>query len=278
MDIKRFEWVLDEVVKLGIQIGIALVILVVGFWLTSKIKNIIRNRMIKRNLDASIREFTLPIISIMLKLMVVLSAINAVGIQITSFAAILAGLAAGIGLSLQGSLSNFAGGLLIIVFKPFKVGDYIVSMNNGGTVESISILYTTLVTPENLVIILPNSTLLNNPVTNYSVKDTRRLDIKVGIAYGDDVEKAQRILKEMLENEPLILKDQEIVVEVLNFGASSVDLAVRAFVNRTDYWNAYYKLHKKTKEILDLNEISIPFPQTEMRIINPNKPEDKNPI
>lgn len=278
MDLQRYEWLLDEAIKLAIQIGIALVILVIGFWITSKIKNVIRNRMIKRNLDASIREFTLPIISILLKLMVVLSAINAVGIQITSFAAILAGLAAGIGLSLQGSLSNFAGGLLIIVFKPFKVGDYIVSMNNGGTVESISILYTTLVTPENLVIILPNSTLLNNPVTNYSVKDTRRLDIKVGISYGDDVEKTQQILKEMLENEPLILKDQEIVVEVLNFGASSVDLAVRAFVKRTDYWDAYYKLHKKTKETLDDHGISIPFPQTEMRIINPSKPEDKNSI
>lgn len=278
MDLQRYEWLLDEAIKLAIQIGIALVILVIGFWITSKIKNVIRNRMIKRNLDASIREFTLPIISILLKLMVVLSAINAVGIQITSFAAILAGLAAGIGLSLQGSLSNFAGGLLIIVFKPFKVGDYIVSMNNGGTVESISILYTTLVTPENLVIILPNSTLLNNPVTNYSVKDTRRLDIKVGISYGDDVEKTQQILKEMLENEPLILKDQEIVVEVLNFGASSVDLAVRAFVKRTDYWDAYYKLHKKTKETLDDHGVSIPFPQTEMRIINPSKPEDKNSI
>lgn len=277
MDLNRFEWLIDEAVKFAIQIGIALIILAVGFWLTSKIKNIIRNRMIKRNLDASIREFILPIISILLKLMVVLSAINAVGIQITSFAAILAGLAAGIGLSLQGSLSNFAGGLLIIIFKPFKVGDYIVSMSNGGTVESISILYTTLVTPENLVVILPNSALLNNPVINYSVKDTRRLDIKVGISYNDDVEKVQKVVKEMLVSEPLILKDQEIVVEVLNFGASSVDLAVRAFVKRSDYWNAYYKLHKKTKEILDENEISIPFPQTEMRIINP-KSEDKNPL
>ena len=121
MDLQRFEWLIDEAVKFTISVGVALLILVVGFWLTSKIKNIIRNRMIKRNLDASVREFTLPIISILLKLMVILSAINAVGIQITSFAAILAGLAAGVGLSLQGSLSNLAGGLLIIAFKPFRL-------------------------------------------------------------------------------------------------------------------------------------------------------------
>lgn len=264
MDIKRFEWVLDEVVRLGIQIGIALVILIVGFWLTSKIKNIIRARMLKRNLDASIREFVLPIISILLKLMVVLSAINAVGIQITSFAAILAGLAAGIGLSLQGSLSNFAGGLLIIIFKPFKVGDYIVALNNGGTVESISILYTTLVSPDNIVIILPNSTLLNNPVMNYSVKDTRRLEIKLGISYSDDVDKALEILKEMLETEPLILKDQEILVEVQEFTDTRVNLAVRGFVKRPDYWTAYHKLYKEAKKRLETHDISISLPPSEM--------------
>lgn len=270
MDIKRFEWLLDEAVKFGIQIFLALVILVVGFWLSSKIKNIIRKRMVKRNLDPSIREFTLPIISILLKIMVILSAINAVGIQITSFAAILAGLAAGIGLSLQGSLSNFAGGLLIILFKPFKVGDYIEALGHGGTVEAISILYTTIITVNQQVVVLPNSSLLNNPIMNYSIKPNRRLDIKVGISYNDDFEKAQKILKEMLENEPVVLKDEPITVEVLEFADSSVNLAVRAFVKREDYWDAYFKLYRKTKMILDENGISIPFPQTEMRIVAPN--------
>lgn len=270
MDLKRFEWLLDEAVKFGIQIFLALIILVVGFWLSSKIKNIIRKRMIKRNLDPSIREFTLPIISILLKIMVILSAINAVGIQITSFAAILAGLAAGVGLSLQGSLSNFAGGLLIILFKPFKVGDFIEALGHGGTVEAISILYTTIITVNQQVVVLPNSSLLNNPIMNYSIKPNRRLDIKVGISYGDDFEKAQKILKEMLENEPVVLKNEPITVEVLEFADSSVNLAVRAFVKREDYWDAYFKLYKKTKMILDENGISIPFPQTEMRIVAPN--------
>lgn len=268
MDLKRFEWLLDEAVKFAISIGIALIILVVGFWLTSKIKNIIRNRMIRRNLEPSIREFTLPIISILLKLMVVLSAINAVGIQVTSFAAVLAGLAAGVGLSLQGSLSNFAGGLLIIFFKPFKVGDYIEALNQGGTVEAISILYTTIVTADQKVVILPNSSLLNNPVTNYSIKPTRRLDIKMGLSYTENIEKAQQILKEMLQNEPLVLKDKDIVVEVLEFTENRINLAVRAFVKREDYWDAYFKLYNEARKRLESNEISFTLPPSEMKILN----------
>lgn len=277
MNDEKIEWLIQKVIEYGIKIGVAILILAIGFWIASKLKGFIRRRMIRREVEPSIREFLLPIIGIVFKILVILTAVNTVGIQITSFAAILAGLAAGIGLSLQGSLSNFAGGLLIIFFKPFKVGDYIMALNNAGTVESISILYTTLITPENLVIILPNSTLLNNPVTNYSVKDTRRLEIKIGISYNDDVEKTLQILKEMLEKESLVLNEEEITVEVLEFAASSVNLAVRAYVKRVDYWEAYFKLYKKTKQILDENEITIPFPQTEMRIIQPD-PNNKNPI
>ncbi len=269
MNEDKLEWLFQQAIAYGIKIGTAILILALGFWLSSKLKSIIRKRMVRREVDPSVREFILPILDILFKILVVLTAVNTVGIQITSFAAILAGLAAGIGLSLQGSLSNFAGGLLIIMFKPFKVGDYIVALEHGGTVESISILYTTLITPDHIVITLPNSTLLNNPVTNYSVKDTRRLVIKVGISYNDDMEKARQILLEMLQNEPMILKDHETTVEVLEFSESKINLAVWGFVKSEDYWNAYYKLYKKTKEIFDENGISIPFPQTVMRIIPP---------
>lgn len=270
MSEEKIEWLLGELVYQGIKLVIGLIIIAAGFWLANRLKKIIRNRMIKREVDASIREFVLPIIDVLFKLLVILTAISTVGIKITSFAAIMAGLAAGVGLSLQGSLSNFAGGLLIILFKPFKVGDYIVALDKGGTVESISILYTTLVTPDHVVITLPNSTLLNNPVTNYSIKDTRRLVIKVGISYNDDMEKAQQVLKEMLKEEPMILKDQEIVVEVMEFADSSINLAVWGFVKRDDYWKAYYKLYKKTKEKLDENNIKIPFPQSIMQILPPD--------
>lgn len=271
MEFERFEWFLDELIRLGIKSAIAILIVAGGFWLANRLKKIIRNRMIKREVDASIREFVLPIIDVLFKLLVILTAISTVGIKVTSFAAIMAGLAAGIGLSLQGSLSNFAGGLLIILFKPFKVGDYISALDKGGTVESISILYTTLITPDHVVITLPNSTLLNNPVTNYSIKDTRRLVIKLAIAYTDDLDKAQRALREMLQQEPMILKDQEIVVEVLDFADSTINLAVWGFVKRDEYWTAYYKLYKKTKETLDKNNIKSP-PHSIMQIL---PPEDK---
>src|SRR5690606_12425014 len=157
MNLERFEWLIDEFVKFGIQVFVALLILAAGFWIANRLKKIIRNRMIKREVDASIREFVLPIIDVLFKLLVILTAISTVGIKVTSFAAIMAGLAAGIGLSLQGSLSNFAGGLLIILFKPFKVGDYIEALSHSGTVESISILYTTIVNDRQQVVTLPNS-------------------------------------------------------------------------------------------------------------------------
>lgn len=268
-EVEKYSWIIDEIIKYGMKIGIAIFIIVAGFWLGSWLKGVIRKRMIKRNLDPSIREFALPVIDVVFKILVLLTAVNTVGIEITSFAAIMAGLAAGVGLSLQGSLSNLAGGLLIIMFKPFKVGDFIEALGNSGTVESISILYTTIVTVNQQVVVLPNSSLLNNPIMNYSVKPTRRLDIKIGISYSDDVEKTQKILKDMLENDPYIIKDQPITVEVLEFADSSVNLAVRAFVKREDYWDAYFKLYKQTKTVLDKNGISIPFPQTEMRIIQP---------
>ncbi len=267
MELENFEWLIKELIRHGLKIGVAILIIVIGFWLASKLRRIIRDRMIKKGVDPSIREFILPVIGVLFKILVLLTAINTVGIQTTSFAAILAGLAAGVGLSLQGSLSNFAGGLLIILFKPFKIGDYIEALSNSGTVESISILYTTIVTDGQQVVILPNAQLLNNPVKNYSIKDTRRLDIKIGLSYNEDLKKAQEILKNLLNNEPKILKNKPIIVEIIEFTDSKINLAVRAFVKREDYWDTYFKLYKETKQKLDENGISISLPPSEMRLI-----------
>ncbi len=267
MELENFEWLIKELIRHGLKIGVAILIIVIGFWLASKLRRIIRDRMIKKGVDTSIREFILPVIGVLFKILVLLTAINTVGIQTTSFAAILAGLAAGVGLSLQGSLSNFAGGLLIILFKPFKIGDYIEALSNSGTVESISILYTTIVTDGQQVVILPNAQLLNNPVKNYSIKDTRRLDIKIGLSYNEDLKKAQEILKNLLNNEPKILKNKPIIVEIIEFTDSKINLAVRAFVKREDYWDTYFKLYKETKQKLDENGISISLPPSEMRLI-----------
>lgn len=266
MEFEKFEWLLDELIRFGVKSAVAILIIAGGFWIANRLKKIIRNRMIKREVDASIREFVLPIIDVLFKLLVILTAISTVGIKVTSFAAIMAGLAAGIGLSLQGSLSNFAGGLLIILFKPFKVGDYIEALSHSGTVESISILYTTIVNDRQQVVTLPNSSVLNNPVVNYSVKDTRRLDLKISLSYNEDIEKAQSIIRQMLENAPAVLKDKNITVEIGELTDSRVNLIVRAFTKRQDYWDTHFKLMKEMKQLFDENGISISNPPTDINI------------
>ena len=266
MDLGKFEWMIDEGIRLGLKLLVALVVLSFGFWLAARLKKLIRNRMIKRHVEPTIQEFLLPVLDVLFKLLVILTAISTVGIKVTSFAAILAGLAAGIGLSLQGSLANFAGGLLIIFFKPFKIGDYIEALGEGGTVESISILYTSIVTSSQQVVILPNSSLLNNPIKNYSLKPSRRLDINLGLPYSEDLDKTIETLKTMLNEEPTILKDKEITVEVLSFSDLRINLAVRAFVNSGDYWDTYFKLYKKSIDILGKNNISISIPVSQLHI------------
>ena len=251
------ELFLEKLPYYSIRLAFAILLFVIGFWLVNFIKRIIRKRMIKREVDPSIREFVIPIIDFLLKLMVILTAIATVGIEVTSFSAVLVGLAAGVGLSLQGSLSNFAGGLLIIFFKPFKVDDYIEAMSNSGTVQSISILYTTIITDNQQIVVLPNSSLLNGPIKNYSVMPTRRLDLKIGISFNEDLNKTLELMRNMLKNEPLILKDKPITVEVQEFTDSKINLVIRAFTRREDYWNVYYKMHKLAFETLAGNDIAL---------------------
>lgn len=257
MDLKNFEWLFEDGIRFAVNLGFALLIIAIGFWLSSRVRKILRNRMIKREVDPSFREFVLPIVDFVFKLFVVVTAIGTVGIKVTSFAAILAGLAAGVGLSLQGSLSNFAGGLLIIFFKPFKVGDFIEAQSQSGTVRSISILYTTLVTVQQQMVVLPNAALLNGPIKNYSVLPIRRLDIKIGLSYGEDLNRALSLLREMFEQEPKILKAKEITVEVDEFTDTRIKLALYAFTKSEDYWETYYKLHKRAIELLTAQDISI---------------------
>lgn len=268
---ERFEWLFEKLMQFGLKLLVAILLFLGGMWLASKLKNLIRRRMIKRQVDPSIREFLIPILDVLFKIMVLLTAVAAVGIEVTSFSAIILGLAAGVGMSLQGSLANFAGGLLIIFFKPFKIDDYIEALGNSGTVKSISILYTTLITDNQQMVVVPNSILLNNPIKNYSVMPTRRLDIKIGISFNENLEKTIEVLKKMLENEPEILKDKPITVEVQEFTESRINLAVRGFTKREVFWDTYYKLHKQTFETLKGHDISLT--PTPSKMIVSDKPE-----
>ena len=230
--------------------------------------------MIARNVDLSIRTFLIPIINIIFKLIVLTFVVSRLGFNASGFVAALGGMGLAVGLALQGSLSNFAAGILIILFKPFKVGDYIVSQGNEGTVESINILNTVIATAKGQIVTLPNGNLFNNPITNYSVKEYRRLDVNVGISYDDDFDKAHKVLLDVLEKNDLVDDTQSKTVEILEFAPSSVNLAVRCYVKNSDYWTVYWQLYRAVKYALDDNNISMPYPHTEMIIKN----ETNSPI
>ncbi len=270
--IKDVEYITNWLITKGSEVGWSLVsaifTLVIGLWLAGKLKKLIEKRMITRNVDLSICTFLIPIINIVLKMIVIMFVVSRLGLDASGLIAALGGAGLAIGLALQGSLSNFAAGILIIIFKPFKVGDYIVSQGNEGTVESISLLNTVIATGKGQVVTLPNANLFNNPITNYSVKEYRRLDVNVGISYDDDFDKAREVLLNVLEKNELVDDTQSKTVEILEFAASSVNLAVRCYVKNSDYWTAYWQLYRAVKYALDDNNISMPYPHTEMIIKN----------
>jgi len=276
--LRDLEYLTNLLITKGSEIGWSLVsailTLTIGFWLSTKIKNILEKRMIARNVDLSIRTFLIPIINIILKTIIVIFVVDRLGLNASGFIAAIGGVGLAVGLALQGSLSNFAAGILIIIFKPFKVGDYIISQGNEGTVESISILNTKLSTAKGQVITLPNGNLFNNPITNYSVKEYRRLDVNIGISYDDDFDTAKEVILSVLAKEELVEQDQSKTVEILEFGDSSVNLAIRCFIKNENYWSAYWRVHRDIKYALDKNNISIPYPHTEMIVRNQTNDND----
>lgn len=274
-DLENFtQWILTKGSEVGWSLVSAILTLTIGFWVTGKLVKLIEKRMIARNVDLSIRTFLIPIINIIFKLIVLTFVVSRLGFNASGFVAALSGMGLAVGLALQGSLSNFAAGILIILFKPFKVGDYIVSQGNEGTVESINILNTVIATAKGQIVTLPNGNLFNNPITNYSVKEYRRLDVNVGISYDDDFDKAHKVLLDVLEKNDLVDDTQSKTVEILEFAPSSVNLAVRCYVKNSDYWTAYWQLYRAVKYALDDNNISMPYPHTEMIIKN----ETNSPI
>lgn len=278
MPLKDIEYLTNILITKGSDIGWSLVsailTLTIGFWISSKLKNLVEKRMIARNVDLSIRTFLIPIINIVLKIVIVIFVVDRLGLNASGFIAAIGGVGLAVGLALQGSLSNFAAGILIIIFKPFKVGDYIVSQGNEGTVESISILNTVLATAKGQIITLPNGSLFNNPITNYSTKEFRRLDVQIGISYDDDFDQAKEVILNVMKNEELVEQDQNMTVEILEFGDSSVNLAVRCMTKSENYWSVYWRMHRNVKYALDKNNISIPYPHTEM--IVRNQPTEEN--
>lgn len=250
----------------GMQLISALLIFIIGRWIVGKVANLLERGMKRADTDPTLVGFFRNIVYFGLLTMVVIAAVNQVGIQTTSFIAVLGAAGLAVGLAMQGSLSNFAAGVLMIIFRPFKAGDFIDAGGTMGTVEEIQLFTTRLRTPDNKVIIIPNAQITADSITNFSARDTRRLDMVFGVSYSDDLDKVKRVINEVLAEETRLLDDPAPMVGVLNLGESSVDLAVRPWVSSADYWGVYFDLHEAMKKRFDREGISIPFPQRDVHV------------
>ena len=253
---------LNAGIDLGGRILAALIIFIIGKFLINWANKLFATMLQKRKVDASIQSFLKSIVNITLLVMLFLAVIGKLGIELTSFAALLASVGVAVGMALSGNLSNFAGGVIILVFRPYKVGDYIeASTGASGTVTDIQIFHTVLTTPDNKVIFAPNGAMSSAVVTNYSRKETRRLDFTFGVEYGTDFQQARTILMEIINQDTRILKDPTPFVEIGALADSSVNITVRVWVNASDYWAVNFDMNKNVYATFNEKGISFPFPQ-----------------
>jgi small conductance mechanosensitive channel len=250
----------------GLKIIAAIVIFVVGRWVARALRNATKKMMAKGNVDETLISFVGNLTYITLLAFVIIAALNQLGIQTTSFIAVIGAAGLAIGLALQGSLANFAAGVLMIIFRPFKAGDYIEGAGVAGTVEEIQIFATQLKTPDNKTIIVPNAKMMGDNITNYSAKDTRRVDMVIGVGYGDDLKKVREILEDILAKDDRFLEDPAPTIGVLELGDNSVNFAVRPWVKKEDYWGAYFDVTETVKRRFDEEGISIPYPQRDVHL------------
>lgn len=255
----------ESLVKFSLKVVVAILIYALGMFLIKRIKKATNSIFEKRNVEISLRKFLTSIINVLLIILLIVTIIGILGINTTSFAALLASGGVAIGLAVSGTMQNFAGGIMILAFKPFKIGDYIEAQGYAGVVSDISITTTVLKTTDNKAIILPNGSLSNGTINNYSACSKRRVDWKISISYGDDFEKAQKLLLELLNSDKRVLSDPAPVQVVLGEMAdSAVVIYARAWVNSEDYWNVYFDYNKKFYEIMPENGFTFPFPQIQI--------------
>ena len=256
----------------GVQLILALAIFIVGKWVVKRIASIVQRILAKNNVDPAIEHFVSSLVSWTLLFFVVIASLVQLGIQTASFVAILGAAGLAVGLALQGSLANFAAGVLILIFRPFKVGDFIEVAGVSGVVQKIQIFTTELHSPDNKKIIVPNGGVISGNITNYSANETRRVDMVFGIGYSDDIDAAKAVLQSVVASEPRVLGVPAPTIAVVELADSSVNLVCRPWVNTADYWDVYFNITEAAKKALDAQGISIPFPQRDIHIHNADLP------
>lgn len=243
----------------GVKLLIGVIVLLIAFYIINIFSKSIRKRMTKKNRDKTITSVVYQITRKGLKIVVFLGFLGYVGIDTAGIGSIIASIGVGVGLALQGSLSNLAGGVIILIMRPFKIGDYIDAHGESGTVEDIRIFYTYLNTPDNKVVMIPNGVLANDTIINYSAKDYRRVDFKFGVSYNTDIDKAKQVIKEVIEKTDNVLLDPLPLVRVSEHGDSSINIAVRVWTKNSEYWNVYYDIMEAIKVEFDKANIEIPY-------------------
>jgi len=267
----------DLLVQYGVNVISAILILFIGNLVVKAVAGSVANVLKKKEMDKAVVEFIHGLVRYTLFIIVLIAALSRIGVQTASVVAVIgvqtasvvavigaAGLA--VGLALQGSLSNFAAGVLIVAFRPFKSGDYVEIGGVAGSVDSIQIFQTVLKSPDNKMVVVPNSAVIGGAITNYSRHETRRVDMVIGVSYKSDLQKTKRVLRETLEKDPRILKDPDMTIGVLTLADSSINFVVRPWCKTSDYWAVYFDSMQAIKEALDANGIEIPFPQMDVHL------------
>ena len=254
------------IIPWGINIILALAVFIIGRWLANLIVRGVKRIMHRANMDDALIGFLSSILNAILLVVVIIAALEQLGVNTTSVLAVFAAAGLAVGLALKDSLSNFSSGVMLIIFKPFKVGDFVEAAGIAGVVEELRIFNTMLRTGDNREIIVPNSQISGGIITNFSARDTRRIDLVIGIGYEDDIQKAKKILEQIMQSDERILKEPAPVILVSELGESSVDFAVRPWVNSGDYWNVRSDLLETIKREFDAKGISIPYPQRDVHL------------
>ena len=272
----KLEEAIRSLVEHGSQLGFtiikALIVFLVGRLVINLLNKLVRKILSKRDIDPSVKTFVGSLVNVSLTILLIISVVGALGVQTTSFAALLASAGVAVGMALSGTLQNFAGGIMILIFKPFIVGDVLEAQGQTGTVKEIQIFNTIISTPDNKIIIIPNGGLSTGIMKNYSKEPTRRVDWEFGIAYGDSYEKAKAVIERLLKADSRILSSPTYFIALNSLGESSVNIVVRAWVNAEDYWNVFFSMNEKVYKTFAEENLNIPFPQLDVHL----KTSEKN--
>ena len=264
------DWLPDLVkeylVPFGFKLVAAIVVLILGRWVINLVKKSLTRMLLRRNADPSLNSFVMSLISVLLTFFLIMAIVGILGINTSSLVALLASAGLAIGMALSGTLQNFAGGVMIMLFKPFKVGDFIAAQGYEGRVNSIQIFSTHILTPDNKTVILPNGALSTGPVTNFNKETDRRVDWVFSISYGDDYDKAKAVLQRLCDADPRILKEPQPVIELVKMNDSSVDITVRARVKPEDYWAVFFRMNELVYKTFPKEGLRFPFPQMDVHL------------